>query len=280
MGVAIHDHVVRKRLPQDHLEPTVVHREIVMKTETRTDLHSEPNKMASGRDQLHALLYEALETEQGGLLVYETALRCAINDDLLKEWQEYRTQTKNHVTILTNVLKKLGLNPDQDTPGRNVVRHSGMSLVKTMEIALMAGKPQAAELVAAECVVLAETKDHMNWELIGAVSKSLAGTEKELLENAYDQVEDEEDEHLYHTTGWARELHLQALGLPAQLPPAEEEQDVKTELEAAEVRKERKQTLAGNQRGDGSEETNRQEGSRDQRSSANKQRRQTRRSAA
>jgi hypothetical protein len=243
-------------------------------------LPPESNKVAAERDQLYALLYEALETEQGGVLVYETALRCAINDDLLKEWREYLDQTKNHVTILTTVLKKLGLNPDQDTPGRNVVRHSGMSLVKTMEIALMAGKPQAAEMVAAECVVLAETKDHMNWELIGALSKSLAGTDKELLENAYNQVEDEEDEHLYHTTGWARELHLQALGLPAQLPPAEEEQDIKTELEAAEVRKERKQTLAGNQRGDRSEETSRQESSRDQRSGANKQRRQTRRSAA
>ena len=243
-------------------------------------LPPESNKVASERDQLQALLYEALETEQGGVLVYETALRCAINDDLLKEWREYLSQTKNHVTILNTVLKKLGLNPDQDTPGRNVVRHSGMSLVKTMEIALMAGKPQAAEMVAAECVVLAETKDHLNWELIGAVSKSLAGTEKELVENAYDQVEDEEDEHLYHTTGWARELHLQALGLPAQLPPAEEEQDVKTELEAAQVRKERKQTLAGNQKGDRGEETNRQEGPGNQPTGAHKQRRQTRRSAA
>jgi hypothetical protein len=238
------------------------------------------NKTASDRDQLHALLYEALETEQGGVLVYETALRCAMNDELVKEWEEYLSQTKNHVTILTNVLKKLGLNSDQDTPGRNVVRHAGMSLVETMEIALMAGKPQAAEIVATECVVQAETKDHMNWQLIGAVSKTLTGIEQEVLQKAYDQVEQEEDEHLYHTTGWARELHLQALGLPAQLPPAEEQEDVKTEMEAAEVRKERKQTLASNQKGDRGEEASRQESSRDQRSGANKQKRQTRRSAA
>jgi hypothetical protein len=240
----------------------------------------ELNKTASDRDQLHALLYEALETEQGGVLVYETALQCAVNDGLRKEWEEYLSQTTNHVTVLTNVLKKLGLNPDQDTPGRNMVRHSGMCLVKTMEIARMAGKPQAAEMVAAECVVLAETKDHMNWELIGAVSNSLTGAEKELLQKAYDQVEDEEDEHLYHTTGWARELHLQALGLPAQLPPAEEEQDVKTEVEAGEVRRERTQKLAGNPKGDRGEEKNRQESSRDQRTGADKQKRQTRGSAA
>jgi hypothetical protein len=27
--------------------------------------------------------------------------------------------------------------------------------------------PEAAQLVAAECVILAETKDHQNWELMG-----------------------------------------------------------------------------------------------------------------
>ena len=195
------------------------------------------------KDQLHALLYEALETEKGGVLVYEIALRCAINEDLIEEWQEYLEQTRTHVTVLIGVLKKLGLNPDQDTPGRNVVRHSGQSLVKTMEIALLAGKPQASQIVAAECVVQAETKDHMNWELIGVASESLTGAEQEILKTAYDDVEDEEDEHLYHTTGWARELHLEALGLDAELPPPEEERDVKTEIEAAETKIERKETL-------------------------------------
>src|SRR6185369_5803812 len=159
------------------------------------------------------------------------------------------------------------------TPGRTVVRHAGMSLVKTIEIAFAAGKPEAAQVVAAECVVQAETKDHMNWHLIGVASKTLSGAEQEVLKEAYDAVEDEEDEHLYHTTGWARELHLEALGLPAQLPPAEEEQDVKKEMEAAEVRKERKEALAG-QKGDTREEKNRQEGSGVRRSNGAKQKRQ------
>jgi len=110
-----------------------------MKTQPRPKESLVTDPAAVG-DQLHALLYEALETEKGGVLVYKTALKCAINDDLVEEWEKYLSQTQNHVTVLTNVLKKLGLNPDQDTPGRNVVRHSGMSLVKTMEIALKAAE--------------------------------------------------------------------------------------------------------------------------------------------
>jgi len=208
-----------------------------------------PGDIRMNKDQLHALLYEALETEKGGVLVYETALTCAINKDLAEEWTKYLDQTRNHVAILVDAISKLGLNPDQETPGRTVVRYSGQSFLMTMAIALQAGVPEAAEIVAAECVVQAETKDHMNWELLGAAVASLNGVEKEVLKAAYDQVEDEEDEHLYHTTGWARELHLQALGLPAQLPPVEEEKDVKSEMEAATVRSDRKQKLTGRKKG-------------------------------
>jgi hypothetical protein len=195
------------------------------------------------KDELHALLYDALETEKGGVEVYETALDCAVNDDLTKEWEKYLAQTREHVTILIDVLKKFGLNPDQETPGRNVVRLSAESLVEMMEVALSIGKPSAAQRVAAECVVLAETKDHLNWELLSAAGKSLTGAEQRTLKAAVERVEDEEDEHLYHSTGWARELHLEALGLEAELPPVEEQQDVKTESEAAAARKDRKEKM-------------------------------------
>ena len=40
------------------------------------------------------LLYQALETEKGGVQIYSTALRCAVNKDLKKEWNEYLEQTK------------------------------------------------------------------------------------------------------------------------------------------------------------------------------------------
>src|SRR5678815_5364 len=159
------------------------------------------------KDQLHALLYEALETEKGGVQVYEMALDCAINDDLISEWQEYLEQTRNHIDVLLEVFNKLGLNPDQETPGRNVVRLHGQSLIKMMEVALSIGKPAAAQIVAAECVVTAETKDHMNWELLSVAAKALSGMEQKTILSAVEQVEDEEDEHLYHSTGWARELH-------------------------------------------------------------------------
>jgi rubrerythrin len=195
-------------------------------------------------EQRNELLYQALETELGGVEVYTTALTCAVNEDLKKEWQEYLDQTRNHVQVVRTILERMGLDPQTETPGRQVVRHIGESLVKAMEMANSAGKPEAAQLVAAECVVLAETKDHLNWELIGQVAKKAAGEEGKALKEAHDEVEPEEDPHLYHNTGWTRELWIDSLGLPAVLPPPEEEKDVKTAIGAARAKQARGDMLS------------------------------------
>jgi rubrerythrin len=192
-------------------------------------------------EQLHELLYQTLEAELGGVAIYETALRCVQNDELRVEFKSYHAQTTRHVELVEGVLRALGLHPGTETPGRKIVRHLGDSLVAAMEMALKAGTPNAAELVAAECVTLAETKDHLNWELIGEVLSRVHGEAGAALRAAHKEVEEQENEHLYHSTGWGRELWIDALGLPAALPPPEEQKDVKTAIGAARAKQQRAQ---------------------------------------
>ena len=184
-------------------------------------------------EQVRELLYQMIETEMGGVNVYTTALRCVENDDLKEEWDKYLEQTKTHVTIMEDTLRKLGLDPNEETSGRKVVRTIGDALVEAMELALAEGEPGAAQLVAAEAVVLAETKDHQNWHLLGEVIKKVKGETAKVLKEAHDQVEHEEDEHLYHTKGWSRELWIESLGMKAVLPPPEEVKEVETAIGAA-----------------------------------------------
>src|ERR1041385_5735490 len=167
-------------------------------------------------EQVRELLYQAYETEIGGVDVYTTALRCVENDDLKEE-----------------------------TAGRKVVRTIGEALVQAMEIALSKGEPGAAQIVAAECVVLAETKDHENWHLLGEVSKKVKGETAKVLKDACEKVEPEEDEHLYHTRGWARELWIDSLGMKAVLPPPEEVKDVHTAIGQARAEQARSHMIGG-----------------------------------
>lgn len=192
-------------------------------------------------DQLHELLLQGLETERGGVQVYSTALKCVINDDLRAEWEKYLEQTTRHEQVMTDLVTTLGIDPEMDTPGRQVVRHIGESLVAAMQMALTSGPAEAAELVAGECVVHAETKDHLNWALIAMAAERADKETAKVISDACEQVEDEEDEHLYHSTGWVRELWVKSLGMPAVLPPPEEQKNVTTAIGAARAKNAREE---------------------------------------
>jgi len=190
-------------------------------------------------ESLHELLYQAMETELGGEQIYLKALECAKNEDLRGEWEKYLEETREHQKILQRVFEAAGLDTDTDTPGRRIVRHKGEALIEAMDMALDNGSPEEAELVAAECVVDAETKDHHNWELLIRAAGASSGELASELQKAYDQVGEQEAHHLLHTRGFARELWIQFLGMEAVLPPPEEQKKVATEIGAARAEQQR-----------------------------------------
>ncbi|MCE1192477.1 MAG: hypothetical protein LWW96_10015 [Acidovorax sp.] len=193
--------------------------------------------------QLDDLVLQMMETELGGEQVYRAALACAVNPDLKKEWEEYLQETLTHQNVVRSLCDALGLDPEQQSHTRQVVRHIGESLVKAMELARQGGNPQAAQLVACECVVHAETKDHANWELLGKVAQAATGDVGQALQAAHQAVEKDEDHHLYHTKGWCRELAIEALGMPAVLPPPEEVKNVESAIGASRAEQQRESML-------------------------------------
>ena len=186
------------------------------------------------------LLLQSLEHEKGGTLVYQTALKCVVNEDLKEEWEKYLEETEKHVQVLHDACLQLEIDPEEQTPGRKITHDIGASLVAAMEAALGTGDKEMAECVACEMVVHAETTDHFNWMLIGEVAKKMTGAQGKVLKDAYGEVEDEEDEHLYHSKGWLRELALQGLGMKAILPPPEEKKHVKSAIGQARAEQSRK----------------------------------------
>lgn len=185
------------------------------------------------------LLLQSLEHEMGGIKIYETALKCVVNEDLKEEWEKYRDETVHHAEVLQNVILQMQLDPEEQTPGRKITRDKGAALVAAMEAALKTGDKEMAQCVATESVTMAELVDHSNWELIGEVSRKMTGADGKALKEAYAEVEDQEDEHYYHSKGWMRELALEGLGLKAVLPPPEERKQVKTAIGAARAEQER-----------------------------------------
>ncbi len=193
------------------------------------------------RSHLEELLYQAMETELAGERLYEIAVESAVNADLKEEFQKYLGETRTHQEILGRVFEAAGLDVEADSPGRQVVRQKGESLVAAVRAAQQANDPKIAELVAAESVVEAESKDHQNWELLARMVEYVDGELREVLSEAYDEVGEQEAHHLFHTMGWARELWLDYLGVEAALPPPEEEMQVATQIGAGRAEHKRDQ---------------------------------------
>ena len=165
--------------------------------------------------QLEELILQSLEHERGGVKLYEAALECAVRPELREEWQRYATETQQHVAALEGVCKALGIDAERATVGRAVVRHVGSALVLAIKMARSQGTREAAQLVAAENIVLAETKDHLDWELLGECAARLPAEQAKVLLDAYEEIGRQEDEHLYCTKSWCRELWRESLGLTA-----------------------------------------------------------------
>jgi len=192
------------------------------------------------RSNLEELLYQAIETELGGEQLYVAAIENAVNEDLKEEWNKYLEETRTHQEILQRVFDVAGLDIDTESPGRSIVRKKGEALVAAVTAA-RGDDPKIGELVAAESVVEAESKDHQNWELLGRMVEHLDGDLRETLSEAYEEVSEEEAHHLFHTMGWARELWLDYLGVPAALPPPEEEMQVATQIGAGRAEHKREE---------------------------------------
>lgn len=163
--------------------------------------------------QVVELLYQTLETEMSGVQVYAAALACVVNNDLEAEWLAHLEQMTTHEQVTHKLFRKLGLDLEGDTPGREVVRHLGESMVNAIKIARQKGSPEAAQLVACECVTMAEAKEYQNWALLSQCAALSGSGEHKTLHEAYCEIEDEPDHH-NHSKAWCRKLWFQSLRVP------------------------------------------------------------------
>ena len=186
-------------------------------------------------EQLHELLYQALETEQGGIAVYDTAVKCAVNDDLRSEWEEYLEQTRRHEHVMRRCSKRSASTRPSKRPADGRPAHRRVAGRRDGDGAGIGAARGGSIGCGREC---RECRDEGSPELgvDATAAEKASGSTAKAIAAACDEVEDEEDEHLYHTMGWTRELWMESLGMPAVLPPPEEQKGVKTAIGAARAK--------------------------------------------
>ena len=176
---------------------------------------------------LEQLLLQSLEHERVAVEVYRAALHCVLNEALREEWEQYLAETRSHVDVLSDLCGELQVDITKDTVGRAAVRRIGSALLASIEQGWVDGDRRAAQIVACECVVLIEVKDHLNWTLLRLeVRKAFGAQSTSKLE--CEQMEGEEEEHLLNARSWIQALWSESLR--AKSDAAEPEFGVPDEL--------------------------------------------------
>lgn len=156
------------------------------------------------------VLSEFLAVEVGGQKLYEKALGLVSDSEVRTKFREFHRQTIKHQKVLTDVIHQLGGNTRAQSPTAKVATEKAQALLRSMDRNGLS-KDQA-ELNAIENIVIAETKDHADWELIGKIARQATEDRlREILGAAASEVEQEEDEHLNWTRKKLGELQMEAL---------------------------------------------------------------------
>ena len=156
-------------------------------------------------------LSEMLAVEKGGVQLYEKALRDLEHSELEDKLNEFLRQTQRHVELCTEMLEAIFGDSDFKSPGAQAAEHKANGLISAQV------PPEMTDLNNIENLVLAETKDHWNWEMLASIASKIGDPElKRKVTKAVTEVRRQEKTHI----DW-NEKTLTALATESAMHPAD-----------------------------------------------------------
>jgi len=166
------------------------------KAKSRSDGRRQLQSSRSMRQELDTewlkdFLSEMLAVEKGGVQLYQKAIAELSHPELDEKLNEFLLQTERHVELCSEMLTEIGVDVDYQSAGAQAAEHKAEGLIST-EV-----PEKLIDLNNIENLVLAETKDHWDWEMLAAVAPMIedAGI-KRMVTRAVKEVQRQETAHL------------------------------------------------------------------------------------
>ena len=170
----------------------------------RTNTRKRSVRMLS-QDWLKDFLSEMLAVEKGGVKLYQKALSELQHPELEEKLTIFLHQTERHVELCTDMLTAVDGDPNYRSPGARAADHKANGLISTKV------PSELAELNNLENLVLAETKDHWNWETLASVIATIRDPQlMRLVKRATTEVLKQEKSHLKWSEQMLTKLALEA----------------------------------------------------------------------
>jgi rubrerythrin len=167
------------------------------RTRSATKARAARQSRASGRsnglnqDWFKDFLSEMLAVEQGGVQLYEKTVEELKHDKFRSQLEKFLDQTRHHVELCEQMMEAASVEDGSGSPGAEAAEHKAEGLIST-EV-----PDHLLDLNNFENLVLAETKDHWNWEMLGSVAGEISDTNlKRTVSRAVKEVQKQEADHL------------------------------------------------------------------------------------
>jgi rubrerythrin len=155
------------------------------------------NRSPLSQEWLKEFLSEMLAVENGGVELYERALEELAHDDLRTKLEQYHEQTQRHVELCEEMLNAAGGNEGTMSPAAEAADHKAKGLLSAQV------PDHMKDINNLENLVLAETKDHWNWELLASLTEEIEERDlKKVVSRAVREVRRQENDHLT----WAQKM--------------------------------------------------------------------------
>jgi rubrerythrin len=179
--------------------------------------------MATSRTELDnakvvEFLSQMLAVEKGGVMLYEKALEQLADPDLRDQLEEFLEQTRRHVELCEDMLEQAGGSGQEDSPAAQAAEAKAKGLI-SVDV-----PEEMADFNNIENLVLAETKDNWNWEMLAEVSRSIKDRElRSTISRAVREVSRQERKHVDWNTSTLSRLAREMLMQKAREAGEEEE---------------------------------------------------------
>lgn len=160
-------------------------------------------------------LSDALMHEQCGRHLYR-AVSAQTNNPILKaRYEAFGRETEQHVTILQGLISSIGGDPNYVSPSARATEKMDTGMVEATYATDGSVDLMTKELAMVNAVVLAETVDHANWEMIEQLGAQLPdGAARSAFQSAVDEVLPQEDDHVM----WATQTRKRLIAMQATSP--------------------------------------------------------------
>jgi len=154
------------------------------------------------------LLSACVAHERCGAHLYRSVAGRTNDSELRHNYELFGAETREHIGKLEMLIIEAGGDPNYVSPSARATERAAGGILESTY--LLSGSVDAwtAEFVMLEAVMLAEAKDHSNWELLAQLAIGMTGTPlAELMLNTTEEVFAQEEEHY----DWARETRARLL---------------------------------------------------------------------